>query len=98
MLHSGGFVRRKSLPIKSKPIEEYVRMFGKSFPAGIRVDILNSAIDFSKLDSGKINIVINKKVTGKSSSLNRFENNDTLFWNCLYPENRFYKENQYDWL
>ncbi len=76
--------------LKSKPIEEYIADVRKSFPAGIRVDILNSAIDFSKLDSGKINIVINKKVTGKSSSLNRFENNDTLFLELLVsPENRF---------
>jgi len=64
--------------LKNKPLDEYIADVRKGFPTGIRVDILNSAIDFSRLDSNLINIVINKKVSGKSSSLNRFENNDTL--------------------
>ncbi|HRH65587.1 MAG TPA: hypothetical protein PLU53_04775 [Bacteroidia bacterium] len=75
--------------LKNKPLDEYIADVRKGFPSGIRVDVLNSAIDFSRLDSNLINIVISKKVSGKSSTLNRFENNDTLLLEMLItPDDR----------
>ena len=64
--------------LKNKPLDEYIADVRKGFPAGIRVEILNSTINFDRLDSNLINVVIQKKVSGKSSTLSRFENNDTL--------------------
>ncbi|MBL0104992.1 MAG: hypothetical protein IPP51_15255 [Bacteroidetes bacterium] len=59
-------------------MDEYLEDVHKNFPGGLNVQILNSAIDYSRIDSGMISMFYSRVVKGKNISQARFENHDTL--------------------
>lgn len=52
-----------------KTVQDYVMQSRKNFPAGFRMNISKSNIDFSEMNAGKVKVIAERMVSGKTNSM-----------------------------
>ncbi len=64
--------------LKFSSLKNYISKIKDNYPAGLNQNLIQYAVDFSKLNSGSFNLILQKTVLGTSKDGYEFRNNDTI--------------------
>ena len=64
--------------LKFSSLKNYISKIKTYYPAGLNQNLIQYAVDYSKLNSGSFNLILQKTVLGTSSNGYEFKNSDTI--------------------